>query len=204
MHYSAAMLRRLLAVAFALALAAALAACATDEEVGADQFAVVDPVQACPIPASGAIAGHEADFYRCVDGVVAGGVGCGDDGHLLGYGARYAERFYRVTRPRMSARGQRWIDDVLVCLQEELQASIDADSGCDDIRDVAFDSHPGCYVDAGFCRLPVLDVLQVVWTIDVRDWLGSSAARQAVETAIGCGRDYASILRVLFPHLAGR
>lgn len=198
MHYSAAMLPRLLA----LASIAALAACAIDDDLGADQLAVVDPVQSCPIPAADAIAGHEADFYRCVEGVVAGGDGCGDDGYLLGYGARYAERFYRVTRPRMSARGQRWIDDVLVCLQEELQAGIDANSDCDDIRSIAFDSHPGCYVDAGFCRLPVLDVLQVVWTIDVRDWLGSSAARQAVETAIGCGRDYASILRVLFPHLA--
>jgi hypothetical protein len=198
MHYSAAMLRRLLV----LSLTAVVAACATDDDLAANQLAVVDPVQACPIPATGAIAGHEADFYRCVDGVVAGGDGCGGDGYLLGYGARYAERFYQVTRPRMSGRGQRWIDDVLVCLQQELQDSIDADSGCDDIRTIAFDSHPGCYVDAGFCRLPVLDVLQVVWTIDVRDWLGSSAARQAVETAIGCGRDYASILRVLFPHLA--
>jgi hypothetical protein len=201
MHYSGAMPSPRLALALALGLGAALAACATEDAVITDEL-VVDPVQACPIPAAGDIAGHEADFYRCVDDVIEGGAGCGGDGYLLGYGARYAERFYRVTRPRMSARGQRWIDDVLVCLQEELQAGIDAGTSCDDVRTIAFDSHPGCYVDAGFCTLPILDVLQVVWTIDVRDWFGSSAARQAVETAIGCGRQHASILRVLFPRLA--
>jgi hypothetical protein len=202
MHYSGAMVSgRLAVLAFVLATGTTLTACAIDDAAIADEL-VVDPVQACPIPAGGAIAGHEADFYRCVDDVVGDGAGCGNDGYLLGYGARYAERFYRVTRPRMSARGQRWIDDVLVCLQEELQVGIDASTGCDDIRSIAFDSHPGCYVGAGFCTLPLVDVLQVVWTIDVRDWFGSSAARQAVETAIGCGRQHASILRVLFPRLA--
>jgi hypothetical protein len=180
-----------------LVVLCALPGCAADEALAVDDLAVVDAVQACAIPDAATIPGHEADFYRCVEGVA----GCGDDGYLLGYGARYAERFYRATRPRMSARGQRWIDDVLVCLQVELKESIDATTGCDDIRELAFDSHPRCYVEAGFCTLPFFDVFHVVTTVDVRDWLGSSAARQAVETAIGCGREYSSLLRLFFGHL---
>lgn len=184
-------------VVLSLSTAACLDPDLTEDSRGLD----VDPVLACPIPTPDRIAGHEGDFYRCVDAVIAGGAGCGDDGYLLGYGARYAERFYRETRPRMSARGRAWIDDVLVCLQEELRDGIDAATPCDDVRDLAFDSHPRCYVDAGFCRLPVLDVLHVLWTIDVRDWLGSSAARQAVETAIACGREHAAVVRVVFGHV---
>jgi hypothetical protein len=201
MHYSAAMFSRSLVLAAALGFV--LTACAIDDvdELVDDELAVVDPVLACPIPSPATIRGHEADFYRCVDQVVDDGHGCGRDGYLLGYGARYAERFYRVTRPRMSGRGQRWIDDVLVCLQQELQNSIDSATSCPEIRDIAFDSHPACYVDAGFCALPVLDLLQVVGTIDVRDWFGSTAARQAAETAIACGRQANLMVRLFFGHL---
>ncbi len=113
-------------------------------------------------------------------------LGCGPSGYLIGYGARYAERFYRQTRPWMSRRGRRWIDEVLVCLQRDLRASIDEASSCDEIRDLAFDSHPACYVDAGFCSLPVLDLLQIVWTIDLGDWLSRDAARQVLDTAAAC------------------
>jgi hypothetical protein len=193
----------LLRVLVALVLAALLPACAVDDALDGTSAALdVDPVQACPIPDSpAAISGHESDFYRCVDDIVLDGAGCGDAGYLLGYGARYAERFYRVTRPRMSARGQHWIDDVLVCLQHELQSGIDAGATCAEIRTTGFDSHPRCYVDSGFCRLPFLDVFHIVTTVDLRDWLGSSAARQAVETALGCGREYTALLRFFFGHL---
>jgi hypothetical protein len=188
-----------LLVACALA-SIALGACASDERELVDELAVTtgDAIQACAIPDPAHIAGHDSEFYRCADVAANDGQGCGDDGYLLGYGAKYAERFYRVTRPRMSARGQRWIDDVLVCLQRTLQGGIDTSTSCQDIRTIAFDSHPVCYVDAGFCSLSVLDVLQVLWTIDAREWFGSGALRQAVRTAIGCGREYSGLIELWF------
>lgn len=158
-----------------------------------------DPVRACPIPDRDAIAGDESVFYRCAeDELAALGRGCGLDGYLLGYGARYAERFYRDTRPTMSTRGRVWIDDVLVCLQDELRASIDVDTSCPEIRTIAFDSHPGCYVEAGFCTLPFSDLLRVVATVDASDWLSADAARQVVTTAARCSRSHAFWMSLLF------
>jgi hypothetical protein len=141
-----------------------------------------DPIAACPVPAAGAIADHEADFYICAEETAE----CGPDGYLVGYGAKYAERFYRYTRPWMSRAGKQWIDDVLVCLQETLRDRIDAETSCADIRTIAFDSHPDCYVEAGFCRLPWSDWLAVVATVDGADWLSRDAQRQVVVTARTC------------------
>ncbi len=156
-----------------------------------------DPIQDCPIPDEAAIAGHEAIFYDCAEETAQ----CGPDGYLIGYGAKYAERFYTQTRPRMSPRGQEWLDDVLVCLQATLRDSIDANTSCDDIRTIAFDSHPACYVDAGFCTLSPWDIAQVVWTIDLRDWTSREAAKQVVTTALDCGGEYAQTIRALFWYL---
>jgi hypothetical protein len=156
-----------------------------------------DPIQACPIPDEDAIAGHAADFYECAEATAQ----CGPDGYLIGYGAKYAERFYTQTRPRMTPRGQEWIDDVLVCLQSSLRDSIDASTSCEDIRTIAFDSHPACYVEAGFCSLSPWDIAQVVWTIDLRDWASREAAKQVVTTALDCGGEDAKTIRAWFWYL---
>ena len=136
----------------------------------------------CPVPAPDAIAGHEADFYRCVEDTAQ----CGPTGYPLGYGAKYAERFYRQTRPFMSRAGKQWIDDVLVCLQDELRVRIEPTSTCDEIRTTAYDSHPACYVEAGFCRLPWSDWLFVVGTLDGADLFSRDTQRQVLVTASTC------------------
>jgi hypothetical protein len=132
------------------------------------QAATVTTIADCPIPDGPSdIAGHESDFYWCADNLAENGQGCGEDGYLAGYGAVYAERFYRSTRPRMTTKGQAWIDDVLVC----------------------------------FCTLHPWDILNVVWTVDGSDWVSSGAAKQAVQTALGCGRQYSGALWWFFGHL---
>lgn len=149
---------------------------ATTQEVTGDS--VVD----CPVVDPNAIAGHEATFYRCAEQTLQ----CGPDGYLIGYGARYAERFYRQTRPWMSPAGKRWLDATLVCLQVALRERIDATTSCGDVRTRAFDSHPECYVDSGFCELPLSDWFAVAVTIDGRDWLSADAQRQLAATAHAC------------------
>ena len=54
------------------------------------------------------------------------------------------------------------------------------------VRTLAFDSHPECYVDAGFCQLPLSDWFAVAATIDGRDWLSRDAQRQLTTTARAC------------------
>jgi hypothetical protein len=161
----------------------------------------VDAVGTCPIPQLGDIAGHESVFYLCAEQHADFGRGCGANGYLLGYGTKYSQRFYKQARPRMSTRGQKWIDDVLVCLQHDLRESIDETTSCDDIWTTAFDSHPACYLRSGFCTLSPLDIAQVVWTIDVQDWLSRDAGRQIVNTAVGCGQQYAWWMHLLFAGL---
>jgi hypothetical protein len=153
-----------------------------------------DEIQDCPIPEPDAIAGNERVFYTCAEDAL----GCGEDGYLLGYGARYAERFYQQTRPTMSLRGRLWIDDVLICLQDELRASIDTGSSCAEVRTIAFDSHPDCYIEAGFCSLPLSDVVKVAATVDVIDWFSADAVRQVITTAARCSRGHAWWMALLF------
>ena len=157
-----------------------LAGCET--YVGTTEQEVADPVASCPVATVGGIAGHESDFYRCAEDVLA----CGPDGYLLGYGTKYAERFYRQTRPWMSPAGRQWIDRTLVCLQETLQDRIDATTACADVRTIAYDSHPECYVASGFCGLPWSDWLLVLATVDGADWLSRDAQRQVTATARAC------------------
>ncbi len=158
-----------------------LAACSPELAVTAQEVSG-DPVTSCPVVERNAIAGHEATFYQCAEQTLQ----CGDDGYLIGYGTRYAERFYRYTRAWMSPRGKRWLDDTLVCLQVKLRERIDASTSCDDVRTIAFDSHPECYVESGFCGLPVTDWFAVAATIDGRDWLSQDALRQVTTTAHAC------------------
>jgi hypothetical protein len=188
---------------FVLALGVA-AGCGDDFGADLDEqtnAVAADPVKACPLPRPGDIFGHEAVFYQCAEESADLGMGCGPDGYLIGYGSKYAQRFYRNARPHMTLRGQKWIDDVLVCLQHDLRDAIDSSTSCDDIWTIAFDSHPSCYTRSGFCTLSPLDVAQVVWTIDAKDWLSRDAARQVLTTALGCGREYSGWLRFVFAYL---
>jgi hypothetical protein len=161
-------------------------------------FFFEDPIKRCGAPELSAIAGHEAEFYACAEKWVAGGAGCGDDGYLLGYGARYAHAFYYDTRPRMSSRGKVWLDKVLVCLQQELRSAISIDASCDDIRRTAFDQHPACYAESGFCTLPLRDILRVPATVSGKDLLSRDGLRQLVGIVPACGEQYRLALETLF------
>ena len=163
-------------------LLALLAACVDPDLATREEALTDDPVVACPVVDPAAIAGHEATFYQCAEQTLH----CGPSGYLVGYGTKYAERFYRKTRPWMSPAGKQWIDDVLVCLQEELHAAIDAQTSCPDVRTIAFDTHPDCYVAAGFCELPFTDWLLVAATLDPWDWFSADALRQVSAVARSC------------------
>jgi hypothetical protein len=161
-------------------------------------FVFADPVKRCAAPTLESIPGHEAEFYACAERWVGDGQGCGAKGYLLGYGQRYAEKFYVQTRPRMSAKGKVWLDHVLVCLQTDLREAIDIDTSCDDIRRTAFDQHPHCYAESGFCTLPLRDVLQVPATIDGNDLFSRDGFRQLLGIIPECGKQYEAAASLLF------
>jgi hypothetical protein len=186
---------------YLLVLVAALSQGCLAEDYSEDTYALQGTIDSCQIPTTDTIGGNEDDFYLCADDYADFGAGCGDDGYLVGYGAKYADRFYNDTRPWMTSHGQEWIDEVLVCLQHELRDSIDEATSCDDIRTIAFDSHPVCYLEHGLCQLPVWDIAKVLWTVELGDWLSDDAARQVASVATGCGRSYAQMIAWWFWYL---
>lgn len=53
---------------------------------------------------------------------------------------------------------------------------------CDELRDFAYQTHPGCYVETGFCQLPISELWTVLNTVELRD-LG---IRQLLVTGRSC------------------
>lgn len=66
----------------------------------------------------------------------------------------------------MSASGQEWITETILCLQEELVPFTNGSSpSCSELKQYALGTHAGCYVKSGVCTLPVEDwekILEIV------------------------------------------
>lgn len=65
---------------------------------------------------------------------------------------------------------------------------------CPSIRTTAFDSPPGCYVDAGVCFLHPFDWAQIVWTVNSGLFAGG-AVTQVAETLGKCATQYGVAVR---------
>ncbi len=169
--------------------------------VSDEVFSFLDPVQECPVPSVDTLGqvDNVGEFYACADSWLAGGRGCGADGYPLGYGEYYALRFYNKTRPWMTWWGRYWLDDTLVCLQQDLQAAITMGTSCGDVRRIAFSQHANCYAENGACYLWPWDVAQVLRTVDGRDWISREGAQQIVGFFLECGEEYAELIDALHP-----
>ncbi len=108
-------------------------------------------------------------FYACVDAQLVDGAGCGEDGYPLGFGGRYGQRYWDGAPTTLSEDGQAWVTRVASCLQVSLLDVIDRDTTCDAVWTLGFGTHDECYVDSGFCALPVADQLWVFSQIDAAD-----------------------------------
>lgn len=119
------------------------------------------------------------DYYLCREAERA--QPCGADGYYVGFGHNYCDRFSELTAPRLSPAGQQWIADVRACLQLALE-DVPHDLECDALRDHAYATHPACYVETGFCQLPITDLWTVLNTVELQD-LGF---RQPLMTGVSC------------------
>lgn len=91
---------------------------------------------------------------------------CADDpsSYALNYGEKNCLA-YRNDLGSFSPRGQSFVLGTMMCLQDALRPAINCDAQCANLRAIAFNSHPGCYVDNGFCYLTCEDYWQVLMTI---------------------------------------
>lgn len=97
------------------------------------------------------------DFYLCQEQHF----NCGPNGYNLGYGYKYCSLSNSNLLNQMkSIEGQQWVVDTFTCLQtKNYENSLDLANEtndkkiCELIADTSYDSHPDCYIQAGFCQL---------------------------------------------------
>lgn len=132
-------------------------------------------------------------------------VSCGQEGYANGYGQKYCKRF--AAKTDLSNQGIRWRDEALKCLQRRLtplvMRPIVSPVTCEEVMELAFDTHPLCYLDPSMgqglapsiCDLPVQDIGNIVSTVDASDALSLRSARQIAGVASRCANTLAYLIQ---------
>ena len=121
---------------------------------------------------------------------------CGSSGYPIGYGLKYCEAF-TAAKPRLSARGNIWVSDTMLCLQRALVPFATYESTtCPELKGAAIATHPDCYVNSGVCVLPPTDWAVIVNTVDLKDLFGSLDQLKAVlKTVDDCADFYLWLIK---------
>ncbi|MBL4634219.1 MAG: hypothetical protein JKY56_10115 [Kofleriaceae bacterium] len=121
-------------------------------------------------------------YYLCKEQQIGEDERCGDSGYYTDYGYKYCNLFQETAKERLSPEGVEWVNQVMPCLMYAIEDEVGDTDSCDEILETAFDSHPECYVDAGFCELPWEDMAWVFLTVELSDF----DFQQVLITGIGC------------------
>lgn len=140
------------------------------------------PAPACAPATAEDLLEVRGDYYVCLDGISD----CGPDGYLLGYGARYAERYLLEVRPVVSPAGQAFLDAVSLCLQREMADFWRPERTCAELWDAGFSSHPDCYVASGFCDVDLESQLAIAEAVDPEDRALPDQQAQVLAVAERC------------------
>jgi hypothetical protein len=134
-------------------------------------FTACDPtrIAQCPLADEGRLTEDPGGFYRCADSLLNNEAGCGEDGYLLGYAAKYAERYMWESYPLLSPTGQGFLNRNLVCLQTVFRDTVQIDWTCDRVAEFGFKSHADCYLSSGICELSLSDKLTILMAVDTED-----------------------------------
>lgn len=130
---------------------------------------------------------HDCEFYRsCLEKKF----NCGRDGYPIGYGYKYCTRFLEQY-DEFSSDAQQWIDDTLICLKQALADLYrSGKDSCERLYDIAFGSHPRCYVQNGFCsilaRHPFAFPADLMKVYDIADFMQTAAISQVKDTIKQC------------------
>lgn len=114
----------------------------------------------------------------------------GPSNYFTNYGLKYCRRF--LMEDGWSDAGRRWRDRTLVCLQEaivpHLPIGAPATCNCDEMRDLAYNSHVQCYTQPGasVCDLPASDVRRIWEIVDSGDLFDAYGLRQMAAVVAIC------------------
>ncbi len=121
-------------------------------------------------------------FYEdCMESKIS----CGANGYAIGYGKKYCTK-YSNRLSSFTSQGQDWIHETMNCLQKALVTPLqNCDSTCETLRQIAFASHPSCYINAGVCDLSANDWYQIFTTV-AKDLFNEDGFIQAIKTTKDC------------------
>ena len=132
------------------------------------------------------------DFYtQCLEPKF----NCGANGYPLGYGNKYCNKFLTFFE-EFSPEGQAWIEKTLLCLKKALVPVFEDESRetCSQVYNIAFDSHPKCYEQSGFCTLfanPKVGfqtIKALLKVFEIKDMASMSSFKQIMVTSGLCGK----------------
>jgi hypothetical protein len=121
---------------------------------------------------------------------------CGPSGYPIGYGLNYCDKF-SAARSKMSAAGQTWVTNTMLCLQRDLVIYGDGSqtTTCSALKDYAFGTHPDCYVKSGVCLLPPTDWKIITDTVGFNQLFDDADAIKAtLLAAVECADFYLWII----------
>lgn len=109
------------------------------------------------------------DFYLCQDKENP----CGIEGYNLNFGYKYCSSSqFSLLKKMQTTAGQGWVRGVISCLQKKsfsiskfLDKNLPAGIRCEKIQTESFNSHPDCYVESGFCDLPLKEKMHIAGLI---------------------------------------
>ena len=135
------------------------------------------------------------DFYTCFNGHFP----CGNSSYAIAYGLKYCNAFTAAESNFSVPHGQEWVVSTRLCLQVKLwEASLNFTdtTTCEDIQNVAFQAHVGCYVapasNVSICDIPqdwlrVVDVMKDAFLTDF-----SETVVEVIETIGNCSEIWSS------------
>jgi len=120
--------------------------------------------------------------------------------YYLHYGLLYSERFQYITKSKLSARGQQWIDEVMLNLQTLLEKRLSEPDGIEfeknaqALKHFAFSSHVEAYWNekgsAPLHTLRLSDLITILLTPNFRDLLSVDGIIQILLTSKKLGGHY--------------
>eukprot|EP01084_Bolivina_argentea_P212163 360699_1 len=140
---------------------------------------------------------------------------CGDDGYPSGYGYYFCNRYGNAI-DEFSYLGKLWVNQVQICLQNELRPLLQ-DKGnpssqkCDHIKSIAYDSHSKCYlggnINSNLQRISICDIIEKDWDVIFQTVysgvLNLEGICQMYEIASECANDYISLFNIVFDNNYG-
>lgn len=121
---------------------------------------------------------------------------CGKGGYPIGFGQKYCLK--SIENKALSAKGEAWKTATITCLQKALipftnKNTIKQPQTCDQLQEVAFDSHVQCYTQAkaNICDLSIMDWKVIAFDIlELNDWLTYNGMKQATKVAFQKCRNF--------------